>query len=74
MVSGAPFKEIIDFYNDYGLSSLPNIKLGQDVNFKLGSIYKIRTYPSIFVYDQKGILAKAFVGNIGVPAILNAVN
>jgi hypothetical protein len=52
---------------------MPNVKLGQDVNYKLGSIYKLRTYPSIFVYDNKGTLAKAFVGNIGIPAILDAV-
>ena len=73
MVSASPYKEIKDFYETYGLSSMPNIKLGQDVNSKLGSIYKLRTFPSIFVYDNRGTLAKAFVGNIGVPAILDAV-
>ena len=73
MVSGAGFREINDFYNDFRLSAIPNIKLGQDVNLKLASIYKIRTYPSIYVYDYRGTLAKAFVGNIGVPAILDAV-
>jgi len=73
MVSTASYPGIKDFYEAYGLSSMPNIKLGQDVNSKLGSIYQLRTYPSIFVYDNKGILAKAFVGNIGVPAILDAV-
>jgi thiol-disulfide isomerase/thioredoxin len=73
MVSSASYKEIKDFYELFQLSSIPNIKVGQDVNFKLGSIYKMRTYPSIFVYDNKGRLAKAFVGNIGVLAILDAV-
>lgn len=73
MVSSASYPEIKNFYETYGLSSMPNIKLGQDVNVKLGSIYKLRIYPSIFVYDNRGTLAKAFVGNIGVPAILDAV-
>jgi len=73
MVSSSSYAEIKDFYQEYGLSSMYNIRVGQDVNFKLGSIYKIRTYPSIFVYDNKATLAKAFVGNIGVPAILDAV-
>jgi len=73
MVSGAPYPEMKDFYETYDLSSMKNIRVGQDINLKLGSIFKIRTYPSIFVYDQKGTLAKAFVGNIGVPAILDAV-
>lgn len=73
MVSSAPYPEIKDFYEMYHLSSMPNIKVGQDINLKLGLVFKIRTYPSLFVYDQKGKLAKAFVGNIGVPAIIDAV-
>lgn len=73
MVSMASFPEIKDFHETFQLSSMPNVTLGQDVNFTLGSIYKIRTYPSIFVYDKNGNLAKAFVGNIGVPSILDAV-
>ena len=73
MVSSAPYREIKDFYETFQLSSMSNIQVAQDINLKLGVIYKIRTYPSLFVYDQKGTLAKAFVGNIGVPAILEAV-
>ncbi|MCW3092426.1 MAG: redoxin protein [Ferruginibacter sp.] len=73
MVSAASYREIKDFYEAYGLSSMPNVKLAQDVNYKLGSIYKLRTFPSTFVYDNRGTLAKAFVGNIGVPAILEAI-
>lgn len=73
MVSSAPYREIKDFYETFNLSSMKNIHIGQDINLKLGSIFKIRTYPSLFVYDQRGTLAKAFVGNIGVPAILDAV-
>jgi thiol-disulfide isomerase/thioredoxin len=73
MVSSAPYPEVREFYETYHLSSMKNIRVGEDVNFKLGSIFKIRTYPSLFVYDQNGILAKAFVGNIGIPAILDAV-
>jgi thiol-disulfide isomerase/thioredoxin len=74
MISVAPYQEIKAFYELFNLSAISNVKLGQDVHFKLGSIYKLRTYPSIFIYDRKGILAKAFVGNIGIPAILDALN
>lgn len=73
MVSTATYRQIKDFYEAYELSSMPNIKLGQDVNSRLGSIYKLSTFPSIFVYDNKGILAKAYVGKIGIPAIIDAV-
>ena len=73
MVSALPYKEIKDFYETYGLAAMPNIKLGQDLNIKLGLIYKVRTFPSMYVYDKRGTLAKAFVGNIGVPALLDAL-
>ncbi|MEO6546512.1 MAG: redoxin domain-containing protein [Ferruginibacter sp.] len=73
MVSPASYIEIKNFYDAYGLSAMPNVKLGKDTDYKLGSIYKLRTFPSLFVYDNRGTLAKAFVGNIGVPAILDAV-
>jgi thiol-disulfide isomerase/thioredoxin len=73
MVSPSSYPLIKQFYQEYGLSAMPNIKLGNDVNYTLGSIYQLRTFPSMFIYDQSGKLAKAFVGNIGVPAILDAV-
>ena len=72
MASPAAFKDINEFYKDYNIASMTNIIMGQDANYILGMKYQIRTYPSIFVYDSSGILAKAFVGNISVPAILEA--
>ncbi len=73
LLSIAPYQEIKNFYDEFGLSAMPNLSIGQDINFKLGSTYRISTYPSIFLYDQKGNLAKAFIGNIGIPAILDAL-
>ncbi len=73
MVSRATFSEIKTFYEDYNIASMHNIIMGQDPNFVLGLKYQVRTYPSMFVYDASGTLAKAFVGNISIPAILDAV-
>ena len=73
MVSPAAFGLIKSFYEEYNIASMPNIIMAQDQNYTLGSKYQLRTYPSIFVYDNSGKLAKAFVGNVGVPAILDAV-
>jgi thiol-disulfide isomerase/thioredoxin len=73
MASPSSFGMIKQFYEEYNLAAMPNIKLGSDVNYALGSIYQLRTFPSIFIYDHKGKLAKAFVGNAGVPAILDAL-
>ena len=73
MASPSSYGMVKQFYKDYNLSAMPNIKLGNDVNYALGSIYQLRTFPSIFVYDNTGKLSKAFLGNIGVPAILEAL-
>ena len=73
MASPAGFAETKNFYQDYNIASMPNIIMAQDLNYTLGSRFQLRTYPSLFVYDTSGKLAKAFVGNVGVPAILDAV-
>ena len=73
MVSPAALTEINSFYTEYAIASMTNIIMGKDQNYALGLKYQLRTYPSIFVYDSTGLLAKAFVGNASVPAILDAV-
>ncbi len=70
MVSLSSYKAIKRFYEEYGLNTMANLRLANDANYALGSRFKLRTYPSLFVYDAQGKLAKAFVGNIGVPDIL----
>ncbi len=73
MISPLSYKDNKTFYDEYALASMPNIRLGFDVTFKLRSLYQTTTYPSMYVYDKNGTLAKAFVGNIGVPAVIAAV-
>ena len=72
MVSALPFKLIKEFYTDYNIAAMPNIKMGQDPTFSLGTKYRPTRYPAIFVYDTNGKLAKVFAGNAGVPAIIAA--
>lgn len=73
MVSALPYKLIKTFYDDHSIKSMPNVTMGQDENFTLGSLYKPARYPSLYIYDAKGSLAKVFAGNAGVAAILDAV-
>lgn len=73
MASPAAFVEIKRFYEDYNIASMNNIIMGKDQNYALGLKYQLRTYPSVFVYDATGTLAKAFIGNVSVPTILEAV-
>jgi len=73
MLSALPYQLIKAFYNEYKIASMPNITMGQDENFVLGSIYQPARYPSLYIYEAAGTLAKVFAGNAGVAALLDAV-
>jgi thiol-disulfide isomerase/thioredoxin len=73
MASPAALAEIKAFYEDYNIALMNNITMGKDNNYGLGRKYQLKTYPSVFVYDASGTLAKAFIGNVSVPTILDAV-
>jgi hypothetical protein len=73
MVSALSYPDSKRFYQDYGIAQMKNVKLGVDPSYKLRQIYRLQTMPAMYVYDKNGNLAKAFVGNVGIPAILDAV-
>jgi thiol-disulfide isomerase/thioredoxin len=73
MVSALPYALIKTFYENYQVASMPNVIMGQDENFALGSIYKPARYPSLYLYDAGGSLAKVFAGNVTAAVLLNAV-
>jgi len=73
MVSSLSMKLIKEFYADYNIASMPNIIMGQDINYALRIKFRPTNFPGIYVYDAKGKLAKAFAGNAGVPAMLDAL-
>jgi thiol-disulfide isomerase/thioredoxin len=72
MSSALPYKLVKEFYADYNIASMPNIAMGQDINFALGSKYRPSRYPAIFVYDTTGKLTKVFAGGGDVPSIIEA--
>lgn len=72
MVSALPYQLVRTFYFDYNIASMPNIKMGHDPTYALGTKYKPNRYPAIFIYDKTGNLAKVFAGNAGAPAIIAA--
>ncbi|MBL0181854.1 MAG: redoxin domain-containing protein [Chitinophagaceae bacterium] len=57
------------FYDEYGLAAYPNIIMGRDPSYFLGTFYNIRSFPAIFVYDKKGNFVKAFDGTAPVNQI-----
>ena len=73
MASSLSIKIIKEFYQDYNVASMPNVIMGQDINYALRLKFRPTNFPAIYVYDAKGNLAKAFAGNVSVPAIIDAV-
>lgn len=72
MVSALPYPLLRTFYIDYSLLLMPNVKLGQDDKYILGSLYRPTRYPSIFVYDSMGNLTKVFASKASVPALIES--
>ena len=74
LVSSLDFEHIRKFYDEYQLSKYPNIVIGRDGSFYLGSFYKIRSYPSLYVYDKKQKLVTEFLWKINPDDLLKVLN
>jgi thioredoxin-related protein len=73
MVSPIDFNYMKDFYNEYKIADFPTITMGRDPTYFLGTFYKVRSFPSIFVYDKKGKLVHSFTGSTPVEDIAAAL-
>lgn len=60
MATSLPYNTTTKFYNDLGLAKYPNIKVGLDPSYFLGTFYNINSYPSIYLYDKKGKFVHSF--------------
>ena len=63
MVSSMDFSHIKKFYEEYKIADHPNITMGRDASYYLGTFYKLTSFPSIFVYNKKGKFLKRFEGS-----------
>jgi thiol-disulfide isomerase/thioredoxin len=73
MITSLSFTLIKDFYKEYGIASMPNIVMGQDINYALRLKYRPTNFPGMYLYDANHKLAKVFAGNVGVPTMLDAL-
>ena len=73
MVSPLDFSYLRTFYNDNNIAQYPAITMGRDPGYFLGTFYKVRSLPSIFVYNKKGNLVKSFIGSTPVEEIAAAL-
>ena len=69
MASPIDFAAIKKFYIDYRIADYPNIIMGRDPSYFLGTFFHIRSFPALFVYDKKGNFVKAFDGSVPVERV-----
>ena len=72
MISFMDYNLVKKFYDEYGIAATPNITMGRDEKFFLGSFYKMQTYPSLYLYNKKGKFVQKFEGNVAVKKIADA--
>lgn len=64
MGTALSYNHIQKFYTDFNLAAYPNIKVGLDNSYFLGTFYSVHSFPSIFVYDKKGKFKAMFEGTV----------
>jgi thioredoxin-related protein len=62
MASSLNYDLIKKFYDDDKIADYPNIKMGRDGTYFLSTFFKVRSYPTIFVYNKKGKFVERFEG------------
>jgi thioredoxin-related protein len=73
MATPQPFESIKKFYADLHISDFPNITVGYDKSYFLGTFFNVKSYPSIFLYDKKGNFKQAFEGTVHWDLIAKAL-
>lgn len=62
--------EMNDFVQKYGLSQLPNLTVGKDVNYIFLGFYDVKHLPFMAFYNKKGALISATEGALPIPKVL----
>jgi thioredoxin-related protein len=73
MVSPLDFNYMRQFYNEYKIADYPNITMGRDPNYFLGTFFNVHSFPSFFLYNKKGKLVNKFIGGYSVQEIAAAL-
>jgi len=74
MSSPLEYSYLRKFYDEYGIAGYPQITMGRDPTYFLGTFYKVRSFPAIFVYDKKGNLITSFIGSVPVQQVAEAMS
>jgi hypothetical protein len=73
MATPLDYIHVKKFYKDYKLANYPNITIGNDPVWYLGTFYTVRNFPTIAVYNKEGQFVKLFEGSVSVRKIAAAL-
>jgi cytochrome oxidase Cu insertion factor (SCO1/SenC/PrrC family) len=66
MITHLPYSEMMAFYKEYKIANYPQITMARDTKYFFPVFFKVRNFPSIYVYDKNGNFKKAFEGSVNV--------
>lgn len=73
MVTYLPYNEMMDFYNNYKLNRFPNITVARDAAFFFPVYFKVKNFPSFYIYDKKRNFKEFLEGDVAIDKILKAL-
>lgn len=73
MVTYLPYSEMMDFYKHYQISKYPQITMGRDAKFFFPVFFKIKNFPSFYIYDKKGNFKQFLEGDVKIETLVNAL-
>jgi thioredoxin-related protein len=73
MATPLEFNYVKKFYEEYKIADYPNITMGRDPSYFLGTFYKVRSFPAIFIYNKKGQLVNWFTGEVELKKIADSL-
>ncbi len=70
MITSLPFEEMMEFDRNYKIANYPQITMGRDNSYFFPVFFRVKNFPSIFLYDKKGNLQKSFEGSVSIDSLL----
>lgn len=74
LISSEPISIIKEFYKNYSLENIQNIKILKDQHDSFYKIFSTRMIPSVYVYNKDKKLIDIFKGETKMDAIINSIN
>lgn len=70
MATMHPLWQMKEFIRKYGLDTIPNIVVGQDIYYLLAPFFGVRNLPYMAFYNKEGNLISVFEGGLAIPKVI----